>query len=405
MGDIMSGILNIVTFLLCVHGVISLGAMEKMPQIAGPTPFGILEKDQSETTDPFELIPLEIKLHIIKFLEEAPGITKHDQLRAAAQNMRNFLYVTRELQEFLNDPGFNAILIQALAQRYTFGNIVAAAAALHTQRAGEGLVEFIKTFPDQEDMLIEALTRATQAEMNFILSYFPSLLTSEEKRRKIVTQAIVEANSLVVQKFLDAGADASMIITSMYPPLHLNAKLINYSLLMLAVRLQRTDIVTLLLNAHADINYQSPDGNSALILATLNHNPSIIEQLLEKGADASVSLSMGFAPIHIAARMGKTAALQIFLQNTSLINAPNATGQTALMLAAGHDQIGIVWILLKAGADINCKDQAGYDAVYYAHHTTTAELRTAIAELIINYPSRACEEYYSQHFKYLSEKI
>ncbi len=114
--------------------------------------------------------------------------------------------------------------------------------------------------------------------------------------------------------------------------------------LIIAANFERFALAQSLLNAGADVNSQSQNGNSPLLIAARKGNEAFVMRLIEQGAN---------------------------------INHRNQNGNSALMLAAlnGHEQV--LRALLDAGADVdlrNKKREQAVDIAQSAGHTALAAL-------------------------------
>lgn len=122
------------------------------------------------------------------------------------------------------------------------------------------------------------------------------------------------------------------------------------------------------LSAKPDPNAQDASGWTALMYASLAERPEIMQALLDAGADPN-----------LRSHRGQTAIMAVSIAFTSLeekvrmlnaaggeINAQDADGQTALMIAAewllmtGSDRLNIVSILLREGARKDLRDARGH---------------------------------------------
>lgn len=77
------------------------------------------------------------------------------------------------------------------------------------------------------------------------------------------------------------------------------------------------------------------------------------------------------------AERGYLAGVQMLLAKPVTIDAPNSAGRTALSLVCdvkGERATEIAAILIKAGADVNTKDQAGKSPLSYARRLPHPEL-------------------------------
>lgn len=118
-------------------------------------------------------------------------------------------------------------------------------------------------------------------------------------------------------------------------------------LLCIAVRSGQNEMVSLLLEAGADVNAVSSDrGNTALMDAAAENNPEAVQQLIEAG---------------------------------SRLDIQSKNGQSALVLAVGQKRTAIARQLLEAGADPELPDQLGMSARGYARLFKLEELLPLMA--------------------------
>ncbi|WP_020084049.1 quinoprotein dehydrogenase-associated putative ABC transporter substrate-binding protein [Hyphomicrobium zavarzinii] len=186
-----------------------------------------------------------------------------------------------------------------------------------------------------------------------------------------------------------------------------------YGALQSAARNRSDKIIPLLVSLKADVNGRDKDGFTALIhAAQRNHVPSI-RVLVANGADIEASVDGGFGPLSLAIEDGKLLAAKALIElganvnaaagtdrvtpimvtasqlavgeaakeierrqglrstdiATALIerganvNAVNAQGVSALMIAAARGNIPMIGLLLEAGADPSLKSKAGKTAI------------------------------------------
>lgn len=129
-----------------------------------------------------------------------------------------------------------------------------------------------------------------------------------------------------------------------------------------------TTVVTALLDAGANINYQNFDksiGLTPLMRACFDGEREVVDQLLAKGANANLKDADGRSPLHMASHFdglcGKPRIVPKLLKVEGIdVNAANNEGLTVLMANFGVPEN--INLLLAAGADMEAKDNEGRTA-------------------------------------------
>ncbi len=103
------------------------------------------------------------------------------------------------------------------------------------------------------------------------------------------------------------------------------------------------------------VDEQSPNGNTALMMAALQKNKPGVLALLDKGAQVN---RPGWTALHYAAAAGDLDIMKLLLERHAYIDAASPTGTTPLMLAAREGQEDAVRLLLEEGADATLRDRA-----------------------------------------------
>ena len=124
------------------------------------------------------------------------------------------------------------------------------------------------------------------------------------------------------------------------------------------------DMVTILINAGADLNYVNKYGDNALTeyLAQFVTNPvdldlSMMDLLISAGIDVDFRNRIGFSALHLACDMQSTSCevVRRLLSAGCHVDAEDVDGQTPLMLTAASPAVTAV--LLQAGADPSHNDR------------------------------------------------
>ena len=140
------------------------------------------------------------------------------------------------------------------------------------------------------------------------------------------------------------------------PELDVNGPIGSYSLLQGVITKNRPDVVDILLQKNADVNYESFNGKTPLYIAAEYGNVEIIQFLLNAGAGADINREIQEGdfdtPLYVAAEYGNSDVVRV------LLNVPNidlemcsARGYTALDIAKDNERADIIILLERAGAE------------------------------------------------------
>ena len=123
-----------------------------------------------------------------------------------------------------------------------------------------------------------------------------------------------------------------------------------------------------LIEEGADINFFDAHSSASLIPALAKNLDSLIETLIKKKADITVTDPFGLDVIHYALFSGNIKWVKYFLNNGLDFNSKNSLGITSLMSAILSDSDEILdFALKKKASDINAKDKAlGNTALFQA---------------------------------------
>ena len=113
-------------------------------------------------------------------------------------------------------------------------------------------------------------------------------------------------------------------------------------------------IVDLLLNAGADPNLQLKNGGTPLYVASQSGYTDIVRLLIQANANPNLQLvSDGSSALHIASQRGHSDVVRVLLQTNANPNSQARKGITALSVACEIGDSAIVDMLLRAHADPN----------------------------------------------------
>lgn len=174
-------------------------------------------------------------------------------------------------------------------------------------------------------------------------------------------KAIDNKDLNAAQAALDAGANVNALVENIL-------NIANISPLWYAVNHDATDIVKLLLDHGANVNFTAPlDHSTPLTVAAERGDTEICGLLLEKGATVEVFDGlMEYSPLMWAAEVGHDDEVALLLAHGAVVDAQNKHGVTALQVAANAAS---AQLLLDHGAYVNAQDDQGVTAL---DHTATS---------------------------------
>jgi len=127
-------------------------------------------------------------------------------------------------------------------------------------------------------------------------------------------------------------------------------------------------IMEILINAGADIESRDDLGRTALWWAVCDGNNQSVELLLQHGANTeAVDELLGRTALMFAVMdLEEDGKSTLLLEHGAKVNASDRSGETVLMLAAGHPVSANVALLLKHGAEVNARSPHGSSALMEA---------------------------------------
>jgi uncharacterized protein len=167
-----------------------------------------------------------------------------------------------------------------------------------------------------------------------------------------------------------------------------------------AWRNENQSVVEILLNKGAQVNAQDIDGQTALMEAIKYGQGTIAQLLLDHGADPRLKDRFGHTPLFMAVDLGQVVTVRLLLESSTtvhdedLVNIKETThGHTPLHVAASHGYESIVQLLCDKGADRHLTDKYGTTAVQMA----TARGHRRIAYLLSHQTKRVAKQCPRRH--------
>jgi len=111
----------------------------------------------------------------------------------------------------------------------------------------------------------------------------------------------------------------------------------------------------------ASVNARNRVGETALVIALKNDQPTLAMTMLNAGTDVNLGAVNGVTPLMAAAHAGQTDIVRLLLGKGADVSAVDRLQKNAMTYAAGQGRTDIVVLLLRAGVDPNA---------IYAHQLT-----------------------------------
>ncbi|KAH0602542.1 uncharacterized protein H6S33_008623 [Morchella sextelata] len=185
----------------------------------------------------------------------------------------------------------------------------------------------------------------------------------DESRQTVLHFAASQKSVLVLEKILSLGAKADINAQESFnlTPLHIAAIEGYYG------------CAAALLRSGALVDAQTREGNTALHVALMAENRAAVQTLVDGKADPNIFNNAGYTPLSLAAYFGHTRYVLMMCKGVTPINWSSDCNALALFMAATQRHETVVKVLLHNGAK---------DAVNVQWKSSNA--RTALHEAVRN---------------------
>lgn len=223
-------------------------------------------------------------------------------------------------------------------------------------------VDHIVTKDDNYTSLYNGIGGGNKTFIEYLIPKISDVNAKDHYRYPPLYYAVKSTNSEIVQIFIDHGADINVIIEQ--PDYHSN-EIKNYTYLMLAAEHDKLDIVeTLIKNGINDINARSKQAETALFIASELGNSTVVQALLDHGADPNIRGFGGRTALLAASEKNHIETVRILVENGANVNAQDNWADTPLSVAVNNDFTEIKEILKNHGASIATPDAGNRTIVF-----------------------------------------
>jgi len=154
--------------------------------------------------------------------------------------------------------------------------------------------------------------------------------------------------------------------------------------LFLAIRSGNENIMNLLIDKGADVNYFTKMNDeitlSCLFLATLENKLNIVKLLLARGADPQNQYAL--KALEYAVHQGNTEITEALIDKGAAINAIDSNGKSLLMVAVVQNKLPMVELLLRKGIDETLTNNGGQTALDIARQLHRDEIVDVLEKYI-----------------------
>ncbi|OYP28934.1 ankyrin repeat domain-containing protein [Rhodopirellula sp. MGV] len=141
------------------------------------------------------------------------------------------------------------------------------------------------------------------------------------------------------------------------------------------------EIVKSCIGKGVEIDDADSSGFTALTMAAYNGHDKVCQVLIEAGADVNKRDNKGQFPLYHAASLDSPTTVKLLLDAGAEINETETRENfTSLMMAAAEGNMGVVKVLLEAGADRSMRDVDGDRALEFAREYGHEEIAQLLQE-------------------------
>lgn len=207
---------------------------------------------------------------------------------------------------------------------------------------------------------IEGWSALSYAVNNGDIEIAKLLLTNKAKIKGelllAIKSPIVESRINIMKLLIENGANINYTDEDGFNPLNI------------AIESGDMELTKFLITNGANVNSLMQDGVSLIGYAIAQNNMDLLQILIENGANVNYTNGDSWAdtPLKTASRLGLDNVVRILLTRNVDINAVDMNGNTALHTAALNSQLSIVKLLLEKNPNLDIQNKVGNTALHLA---------------------------------------
>lgn len=171
-----------------------------------------------------------------------------------------------------------------------------------------------------------------------------------------IKSPIVESSINIMKLLIDNKANINYTDENGFSPLNM------------AIESGDMELTKFLITNGANVNSLMQDGVSLIGYAIAQNNMDLLQMLIENGANVNNTNGDSWAdtPLKTASRLGLDNVVRILLTRNVDINAVDMNGNTALHTAALNSQLSVVKLLLEKNPNLDIQNKVGNTALHLA---------------------------------------
>lgn len=133
-------------------------------------------------------------------------------------------------------------------------------------------------------------------------------------------------------------------------------------MLLLAIKDNSDKVIDVLLNTqNIDVDLSNKNGETPLMIASIQGNLPLVKRLIEKNHAAIDHIA--WTPLHYASARGQVSVAEFLLSEGAIVDSRSLNDTTPLMMAVQSGNEQMVKLLLDKGADIQLRNSLGFTAI------------------------------------------
>lgn len=205
--------------------------------------------------------------------------------------------------------------------------------------------------PRERHNFFHAAKNGYISDIKSYLAAYPKAVEERQFSRTALQEAVARGQYAAMMTLLDAGADPNALSD--------NGK---NGVLFEAARIDRADLLGMLLHKGGHGWQQLADGTTLMMHAARHDSARVITALIARGQAGAAFDAQRNAALHVAAASGSGKAVHALINGDADINIKNAKGETPLMTAVRFQMKDAVKALLELNADVRLRNPAGQTA-------------------------------------------